>query len=279
MTTNTVRGHELIDAYLAELGRTLRGQPDADDLVAELADHLCESVDRAVARGSDATVAQQVAIARLGQPALVARALVSARARRLAQPSGFTVAAGRLGAAAAALWVILGVAEFVASEVVLDFPDGPVRQLIFAIGMAAILATALLILGISVRSGGRRDLPTLSVAMCGILALVAGAGMQWFFILWGGFLSVAALVANSQRLKVATGSPSSLALSLAWPVGTVVVLVGQALHWGPVGFYEDYPLAIATGVAVGCALSAIGCAVNARWLAAEKVAMRDLATA
>ncbi|MFZ0529102.1 MAG: permease prefix domain 1-containing protein [Propionicimonas sp.] len=279
MNTSTTTGHDLVDAYLAELRRTLRGQSDAEDLIAELADHLCESVDLAIAKGTDPTVAQQVAIARLGEPVLVARALVSARTRRLAQPTSGTIAAGRLGGVAAILWVAIGLAQFLASEVVLNVPDGPVGQSIFGAAIAAIAATGLVILGVSRRSGGRRDVATLTVTVCGILAVVAGAAMMWFFILWGGLLSIAALVADRQRARVRLDAPSMLPLVLAWPVGTAVVLIGQIVGWGPAGHYEDHPLAIATGLAVGCALAAIGCAVTARRLAAEKTSESELAAA
>ena len=50
--------HALIDGYLGELRHELRRTPEVDDLVAEVADQLCEGVGRRRERGLDLLLAQ-----------------------------------------------------------------------------------------------------------------------------------------------------------------------------------------------------------------------------
>ena len=62
----------LIDEYLHVLGSRMRGRRDRADLVDEIADHLHSAVERLEAVGIDAETAQRRALARFGEPRLVA---------------------------------------------------------------------------------------------------------------------------------------------------------------------------------------------------------------
>ena len=63
----------LIDSYLNELRYSLGKLADVDDVLAEIADHLHESVDGLVRAGASRPDAESQALARFGSPPLVAR--------------------------------------------------------------------------------------------------------------------------------------------------------------------------------------------------------------
>ncbi|MFZ1412391.1 MAG: permease prefix domain 1-containing protein, partial [Micropruina sp.] len=66
-----------ISNYVTELAATLKGQRDATDLVAEMEDHLREAAESLILSGRPVILAQEAAIMRLGEPQLVARALLA----------------------------------------------------------------------------------------------------------------------------------------------------------------------------------------------------------
>ncbi|MFT4216745.1 MAG: hypothetical protein QM619_06110 [Micropruina sp.] len=68
-----------IEEYRTDLRRQLTGVPGADDVVAELGDHLRESSEVLTGRGMDAERADAVAIGRLGDTRTVARSIRAAR--------------------------------------------------------------------------------------------------------------------------------------------------------------------------------------------------------
>lgn len=64
-----------IDDYLRSLRRELGSIPDADDVVAEIEDHLLEACSSPTGADADRARAAEAAIGRLGEPALVARSV------------------------------------------------------------------------------------------------------------------------------------------------------------------------------------------------------------
>lgn len=81
------RAGDPIDRYLAALAEKLAGQRDADDLVAEMEDHLRESTEHLIQDGRSLEDAQRAAIRRFGDPDLISHALLAGRGRRrLADP-------------------------------------------------------------------------------------------------------------------------------------------------------------------------------------------------
>ncbi|HMQ39306.1 MAG TPA: hypothetical protein PKA07_17230 [Micropruina sp.] len=64
-----------IDDYCATIRADLAGLPGADDVVAELEDHLREATERLSGEDADQTAATELAIERLGEPELVARGI------------------------------------------------------------------------------------------------------------------------------------------------------------------------------------------------------------
>ena len=67
-----------IDDYCATIRADLAGLPGADDVVAELEDHLREATERLSGEDADQTAATELAIERLGEPELVARGIRTA---------------------------------------------------------------------------------------------------------------------------------------------------------------------------------------------------------
>ena len=92
--------HRLIDAYLVELRHSLDGihGDDADEIVAEVADHLLEAADRH---------GELEALARFGTPNLVAATFHKEAGKGAAVPTTFTKRAG-LAAALSPVLLALG---------------------------------------------------------------------------------------------------------------------------------------------------------------------------
>ncbi len=74
-----------IGDYLASLRDELRTVTDADDVVAEIGDHLGQAVAQEAGRGLDTVAATEVAVSRLGSPAQVGRAVRAQRGRWLSR--------------------------------------------------------------------------------------------------------------------------------------------------------------------------------------------------
>ncbi|MFT4227129.1 permease prefix domain 1-containing protein [Micropruina sp.] len=70
-----------IDDYLKSLRRELGTIPDADDIVAEIDDHLGQAAAEEARRGLDPVAASEAAVMRLGTPAQVGRAVRTQRGR------------------------------------------------------------------------------------------------------------------------------------------------------------------------------------------------------
>ena len=105
--------HALIDRYLGELRRELRRSLEADDIVAEVADHLLEGVFRRRERGSALLVAERSVLTEFGDPMLVSRAFASSKYGGIAVPTIFTNRAGLFGVYSAVLYVAASVSMLV----------------------------------------------------------------------------------------------------------------------------------------------------------------------
>lgn len=119
-----------IDAYLDSLRRELGTVPDAEDVVAEIGDHLGEAAADEANRGLDPIAASEAAVARLGTPGQVGCAVRAERGRwRSGDPivvagwpflvAGVMLFLGGVALAASAYLFWLPCGEFVAGQ------DGP----------------------------------------------------------------------------------------------------------------------------------------------------------
>ena len=91
------------EEFLATLERHLRPGHANAALLAEIADHLCESVDRRVAQGADRIAAELAAVHDLGDPRSLAREL---RRQQRGLPSAWTGLAGLVGVMGGVLGLI-----------------------------------------------------------------------------------------------------------------------------------------------------------------------------
>ena len=137
----------LIDAYLAELAYSVATLPDAEDVIAESADHLRISVDRLVHGGMERSAAEAEALARYGSAALVARVFMEEATRGSAVSTSLT---RRSGVAAIAAVVLLAVGQ-TGNHLT---TDGLVHASFLGLMTAGFLAFPLGLWGIRQRHGG-----------------------------------------------------------------------------------------------------------------------------
>lgn len=84
----------LITAYLAELHHDIRRLADADEIAAEVEDHLLEARDAFQRRGLDPLAAELQALAQFGTPSLVSQAMLTESRKGAAVATTFTRRAG-----------------------------------------------------------------------------------------------------------------------------------------------------------------------------------------
>jgi hypothetical protein len=162
---------QLIDRYLVTLQRSLGKAPDADDILAEVEDHLREATAAYRRDGLDAHDAETRTLQTFGSPKLVARAFADARKKKgIAMPTTFT---RRAGPAA-----IVCPLALVAGMLLLDPERWTARHWTtnwyFAANSTILIALALLIaamLGLRARHGGALG----SVGLAGLVLTAVGA--------------------------------------------------------------------------------------------------------
>jgi hypothetical protein len=267
--------HDLIDGYLEELRRRLHWRDDADELVAEMEDHLRTATEDLVRDGLDRADAERAVLGRFGEPVRVARELSTTPSGGLAAPSEWSRAAGAAAMVSAGAW--LGVLfSWVASTALSgsgrwELPE----QLLYMAGAACLLAalgtTLMAWLGLRSRLGGLGAVGLVGRGLC--TAACAAGVVAWFLPGWQGLLGAgSALVAiaawrtgGSHRGAVATAG-------VAWVAGLGTWAVLRWLEVGPVDEWGDYPVAVVSGLSVGCLLAAAGLFGLGRWMHGEEPA-------
>ncbi len=240
---------DLIDRYLRELGRSLPRTRNLGDVLAEVEDHLRESVARLTTQGVEATTAQRVTLDRFGDLTVVARAYAT-NAGGLAMTTTFTRAAGTIAYLAAALWLFTGVTGALITQAdALDqtWSNPAVNVLV----VLAMIATTTVVAGMLVRSGGVGDVPAFAALALMILATLLMAVAPWAWVVTAVPLAGAAIIAVRRLTSVGLGRAwSDWALILAWPAGAAVAFLGDALRLGTLDIYGGYPWAFLAGFSV-----------------------------
>ena len=240
---------DLIDRYLVELGKSLARSRGITDVLAEVEDHLRESVEHLTATGVDATTAARLTLDRFGDLDVVARAYAT-NAGGLAMTTPFTRAAGTIAYVTAAFWLLTGV---VAAVTILTDPDDITWLYPAATGLAvlSILATIAVMVGVFVRSGGVGDaLPVVALGLM-VLAVLLMAVAPWAWVFTAVPITGAAVIAVRRMAAVGLARPwSDWALMLSWPAGAGMVLLLEALRLGPQDSYGDYPWAFLAGFSI-----------------------------
>jgi hypothetical protein len=137
----------LIDAYLTELAYSVAKLPDAEDIIAESADHLLISVDRLVHGGMERPAAEAEALARYGSAAVVARVFMEEAKRGSAVSTSLTRRSGVAAMAAVALLAVGQTGNHLTT-------DGFVHAASLVLMTAGFLALAVGLWGIRRRHGG-----------------------------------------------------------------------------------------------------------------------------
>ncbi len=261
---------DLIDRYLTELHRSLGWRRDVVDLLAEVEDHLREAVERLEHEGTEAHHAQRATLDRFGDSVVVARAFAITSSGGIAMPTTFTRAAGAIAGVAAVAWLVSVLAGLWQNDFFVS-PWSQDRYTVWTVtAVLAAIASGLTLAGLLARTGSRGFSAVIAFALLGLGVVAAGVA-TWGFVGWGVMLSLAFLPAVLRVRAVAGRSArSDWLLVLSWPVGSVLVVVLEALRVGPVDGYGDYQLAFAIGYVVAALSMASGLVGVGRWLRSEE---------
>jgi hypothetical protein len=286
---HTVNRHALVEDYLAALGWQVAWRRDAEQVVAEVADHLHTATDRLVATGVNPVAAQHRVLHAFGDPDVVAVAFATTPRGGIAVPTRFTRTAGALGVAAGLWWLLWGAALLVTSAAVMvdEFRYIEVAGLVAWFGFLATLVVAVpltyaTVAGLLVRGGaGAGDRWLLATGLLAGVTVVfgaigwAGIALPWetLWLPWLLLLAPAALAsAVVWRLRRAQlpALGSDWLLLLAWPVGLGASFALQTWHVGPLDASTlTYRAAGGLGGSLGPLLIGIGLLARAWWLARE----------
>ena len=142
--------------------------------------------------------------------------------------------------------------------------------LLVAGGLIVGLATIVALNGMLARVGGARDPWRIVALVLAVLGVGVLTLLTWFKPLWGALLSAASLIA-AFRLQAATlGSKVGLwAFAAAWPLSFGLFVLLDAMEFGRIDEYGDYPWAGGIGVAVWCGLFALGLAMHLKSLRSD----------
>jgi HAAS len=270
----------VIDAYLDELRVKMRWHRAVADIVAEADDHLRSTVDALIANGVDADDAPREAIARFGDPTVVARACATTRRGRLAVPTRSTRQGGVLGVVSGSLWLAYPLVWLIGG-VLYDRlgPNNPGDELGSPAQIGLVLAMGATLLGaagsmlvvvfmLAERHGGFGALGKVGMVAGGIG--VGAAVFGWFYLGWASALMVATALVSVELLR------GGLAPRM-WVLATGSGLAAGAAVWGVLRLarvgspdqHGEYLVANTVGLTVGSVILGSGLIGLGRWLGNE----------
>lgn len=222
----------LIAAYLDELHHDVRRLVDADEIVAEVEDHLLEARDAFERQGLDPLQAELQALAQFGTPSLVSRALIVESRKGAAVATTFTRRAGL----AALLLPVLGLVGALLMTI------GDDKTLVRNLGIVAlVLVFALFVFAVvGLRRRHRGALGAWGTASLGVFLaspVIAfpfgwGAGAAFAAAL---MVAVMLMAIGMLRAGVLPRAPVAL-FGFAGSVGIIVALPGDTLAFAYLGF-------------------------------------------
>jgi len=218
----------LIEQYLASFATRVAGRRDRTDLVDEVADHLYSACERLEALGVDRRTAEQRALARFGEPRLVAALITSVPSKGNIMSLFLSRRLGALAAVTALLWVAAAVAGvFGNSELAGGWTQERYLASSVVIALACLSTTAVLV-GVNLRATGRLDAATRWIAAIGVFSGIAAAMLSWVMGLWMLPLTVAVVWTLLRVRRNHAGSPVfTVVMLVALPLAAVAAVVGS----------------------------------------------------
>lgn len=184
----------------------------------------------------------------------------------------FTRTAGAVAYAAVVLWLLTAAAaafdQFVGPP-----SDTRMYAVVSVLAALATAATAIVVAGILVRTGGLGDGDAWSVValVLMVLATFMMAAAPWAWALTAIPLTGAAIITVWRMRSVGLGRPwSDWSLILAWPAGVLVFIVGELIRVGPQDFYGNYPYAFQAGLTLAVVAYSAGLIGVGRRLRSEQ---------
>ncbi len=176
--------------------------------------------------------------------------------------------AGIAGIASGSLWLV--VAALASAATISEDRSGSfdgVEEILWGIMTIAVVAAGLAL--IAFLNGLRRELGLGAASLVGMVfaALGTAAGVVvWAFPLWGGLIGVgSALFAVSLLRLAAAPRWASVAFGFGMLVGIAVFLLLDAMQFGAIDSYGDYPAASAVGLITMLVTAGLGLIGVGRW--------------
>ncbi len=263
--------YTLIDRYLAEFDRQVGRIRNAEEIVAEVADHLFEAVAVRTRHGTDQMAAQRQALEEFGDPGLVGAAFVSAEeSGGIAVPTQFTRRAGIALVISAALWAT-GLALLVVSEVLDNTRPWEGLPLGAYLSGAITWQVAGTLLALGIAGLNRRHGGTLGVfgrvSFWMAIALAIFAIAPWFWFAWSTAMLVVGVILGHALAKAD--------LVPRWAAR--LIQVGPVVIWTALAAFEVLgarDVEIGGGpttafAALGLAAFCVGLVAIGRWMRSE----------
>ena len=265
--------YALIDGYLETLHRSIRFRRDADDLVAEVHDHLLEAIEILEHRGTGPVAAQRETLERFGDPTVLARAFASTPRGGIAVPTEFTRVSGITSIVSGMLWLAMVGLWWLANwrEDVDGSWEGA-AQIFWMLGtVAALGAGALLVfsmVGMNQRHGGLGLLGSVGIALTGLGA--AALLLAWLFVGWGTAIAIGTLLFGVALLRrdLAPRLPVLL-FTTGFTIGGITLLFLDIIEFGYRDVWGNHPTADLIGITVGLVILALGLFGLGNWLRSE----------
>lgn len=213
----------LIEQYLGVFQSRVAERRDRDDLVDEVADHLHSACERLEELGVDRETAERRALARFGEPRLVAGLITSVPTKGNVMSLFLSRRLGTLSALTAALWIAATVAGvFGNSEIAGGWTQERYLASSVIIALACLSTTGVLV-GMNLRAVGRVDGATRAIAVLGVVATVAAALLSWVTVGWMTPLTAAVVWT---LLRARRNHAGSRVFSTVTLIGLPLVAVG-----------------------------------------------------
>ena len=216
----------MIELYLGAFGARVGPRADRSDLIDEVRDHLLSASERLQAQGADRATAERRALARFGDPYLVASLITRNPSKRAVVPFVMSRYMWVLAGIAAVAWLAAGVSSLWGFTELFVWTRAEYAVAGTLLGIACFATTAVLV-GANIRLVGRFDRTTGWITGLALFAgLVCSAGLAWVIGAWVVPLAVAVIWTLSRGTEsVRTPAPLRVALAVAMRVLAVAALI------------------------------------------------------